>query len=148
MTIRGPIPEHIRRLMPDETRKELGKAAETQAEADARFTARAEKLIQENIAGLLRGRGIYFIRQRMDRKTTGPVGQVDFVFAINGRAIAVEVKTPTGLCTDEQLRTAAHMVSNGWLYQCVRSEKEFLEFLNKTELVVRLRGEAREGQDV
>jgi hypothetical protein len=130
MTIRGPIPEKVRKLMDAETRKDLGKAGMTQPEADAKFVARREKEIQENIAALLRQRGIWFSRQRMDRKSTAPVGTPDFIFAVHGRACAVEVKTPEGVLSDEQRCTGFHMIQDGWVYKIAHSEAEFLEFLN------------------
>lgn len=129
MTIRGPIPEHIRRLMPKEDRAEMGKVAMTTADAQEKIDGRREKELQENIAAMLRQRDIWFAWQRMDRKTTGTVGQPDFLFCVKGRACAFEVKLPGSHLREEQTQAIIRMTTNGWFVRAVRSEKEALEQL-------------------
>lgn len=131
MTIRGPIPEHVRRLMQPEVRQELD--APIQAEADERFIARAEKQLQNNIAALLTERNITFFRQRMDRRTTGLKGQPDFLFAVNGRACAVECKTMDGKLTQEQKNVLIDLQADGWRTWICRSEMDFLTWLKTVE---------------
>jgi hypothetical protein len=129
------IPPNILKCMPEEERKPLGKAGMTQPEADAKFVARREKEIQENIAALL----------RMDRKSTAPIGTPDFIFAVHGRACAVEVKTPEGVLSDEQRCTGFHMIQDGWVYKIAHSEAEFLEFLNTIQPIGGEEGGQRAG---
>lgn len=129
MTIRDPIPKHIRRLMPKEDRADMGKAAMTNEEAQAKLDGRREKELQENIASLLRQRDIVFFWQRMDRKTTGTVGWPDFTFSVGGKACAFEVKLPKGHLTGEQMQMHIAMMKNGWLVRVVRSEQEAVEQL-------------------
>jgi hypothetical protein len=127
------LPENIRRCMPKEQRAEIGKAAMTQPEADAKFIARKEKALQENIARLLTQRGITFFRQRMDRKTSGTVGWPDFTFAIKGRACAVECKTPEGAITQDQNMIMLALHLDGWWTFVARSEADFLQWLRSVE---------------
>lgn len=129
MTIRGPIPESIRKLMSPADRAPLGKAAMTNDEAQAKMDGKREKDLQENIAALLRIRGIAFFRQRMDRKTTGTVGWPDFTFAINGKAVAFEVKLPGEQPTPEQNACILAMDRNGWHVVVVHSEQQAIEQL-------------------
>lgn len=124
------LPDNVKRCMADADRKPLGKAGMTQPEADAKFTARREKEIQENIAGLLRHRNITFFRQRMDRKTTGQIGWPDFTFAIKGHACACEVKTPDGVISPEQQEMLTRLMAEGWAVCVVRSEALFLAWIN------------------
>jgi len=124
------IPENIRRCMPPETRKEL---APTQPEADARHNAKCEKQLQEQIANLLRQRNITFFRQRMDKRTTGKVGQPDFVFAVKGQACACEVKMPGGVLTRDQFSVLEKLQDNGWRTWIARSLMDFVVWLNDVE---------------
>lgn len=129
MTITGPIPENIRRLMPPETRKELN--APTIAEAQAKTDAKLERELQKQIANYLRQRDIWFAWQRMDRKATGTKGQPDFLCVINGYPVALEVKTLRGKLSPDQEHCHAAMRASGWLVYVVRSVaevKELVEF--------------------
>lgn len=125
------IPENIRRRMQPEDRREL--KVTTQPEADTKFNQRREKELQQNIANLLSQRNITFFRQRMDKRTTGKVGQPDFLFAINGHACAVEVKTPEGQLTAVQKNILIDLQENGWKTWIARGEAEFLSWLNDVE---------------
>lgn len=80
----------------------------TQSDADAKFMKRSEKLLQEQIASLLRQRNLFFIRSRMDKKTSVQKGMPDFVIAIPAqgslaRMLLVEVKVKGGKVSDDQL---------------------------------------------
>ena len=127
------IPENIRRRMRPEDRQAIGKPAMTNEDAQAKINGKREKELQENIANLLRQRNIWFMRQRMDRKTTGTLGAPDFLFAINGRACAFEVKLPGGKLTDDQMRAIVAMTNNGWFFRVVHSEAEALKELDSIQ---------------
>jgi hypothetical protein len=132
------MPPNIRKCLQPETRSAIGKAAMTTAEADAKFNARAEKKLQENIAALLRQRNICFFSQRMDRRTSGTVGWPDFTFGIKGKdgvaiACAVECKVLDGKLTQEQWQVLIDLDANGWAATVVRSEAEFLAFIKSVE---------------
>lgn len=114
------IPENIRKCMPVEKRRDF--KAPTSVEAQTKLDHKREKALQENIAALLRQRNIWFRRNRMDKRTTGPVGEPDFIFAIKGKAIAFECKIPPGKVTYEQARCHDAMSENGWWVYVVMSE--------------------------
>lgn len=131
MKIVGLIPENIRKLMAPTDRAAIGKAATTNADAQAKQDGKLEKQLQENIAALLRLRNIWFTRQRMDKRTTGVLGQPDFIFAINGKACAFEVKLPGNRPTAEQVGCHTAMCANGWFVRIVYSEHEALDELQQ-----------------
>lgn len=132
------LPENIRRCMPTEQRKQL--AIPTNDEANAKFVARREKELQNQIANLLRQRNVVFFQQRMDKRTTGRVGQPDFIFAIRGRACAVECKMPFSYLTVEQGDVLTSLICDGWHIFVARGLDEFIVWLNAMEAT-----EARNG---
>ena len=83
------IPPNIARLM---SNKDKPKSYKSPEQISARSDEKLEKVLQEQIASLLRQRGIPFHRNRMDKKTTGTVGWPDFCFPYNGRFYGVECK--------------------------------------------------------
>lgn len=127
------LPERVRRLMPKETRKELN--APTNSEIAAKQNTRREKELQENIAALLRQRGIWFERKRMDRRSTGVVGCPDFLFAAYGRAIALECKMPGFEPSEDQQRCMTQMQTppNSWQTYVTTSEQSVVDLLNRLE---------------
>lgn len=133
MKITGPIPPNILKCMPPEDRKPLGKAGKTNDEIAVEQAVKSERQLQDNISRLLRIRGIAFFRQRMDRRTTGTVGQPDFLFAINGHACAFEAKMPDNHPTKEQLDVHRAMRANGWSVWLIYSEREAVDVLNELE---------------
>ncbi len=123
------IPEHIRRLMPKEDRREMGKAASTMPEIAEEQGRKLEKKIQEEICQYLNLYGITYFRQRMDRKTTGTVGWPDFSFVINGQACFMEVKRPGGKPDPDQERVLAALSKAGAHIAVVTSLLEAIEFI-------------------
>lgn len=93
-----------------------------------------EKQFQEQVAALLRNRGIVFQRSRMDRKTTGTIGIPDFLFAVPqgedwGRPCAFELKMPGKHPTEEQSKCIKNMLYNGWDVRIVHSVDEVMSAL-------------------
>lgn len=127
------IPENVLRCMKPEDRRPLGKAGLTLPEIGEKQAAKREKELQENCASLLRQRNISFIRQRMDRRTTGPVGQPDFVFVIKGKPYAVECKVGDGVLTAAQSEMLWKMQNDGWTIRLVCTEHEFMAILNEAK---------------
>lgn len=125
------LPERVRRLVPKETRVEL--KAPTSAEVSEKQNTKREKELQENIANLLRQRGIWFFRQRMDRRTTGTVGWPDFTFAVFGRPVVFECKLPGRRLTKEQDECLNRLMANGWRFAVIESEVEAVAVLNQLE---------------
>lgn len=129
MSIGKVIPENIRRRMRPEDRQAIGKPAMTNADAQAKIDGKRERELQENIAALLRQRNIWFARQRMDKRATSSLGQPDFLFSVNGKACAFEVKLPSGKLSDDQMRAIIAMNNNGWRVYVIHSEQEALQQL-------------------
>lgn len=123
------LPDKIVRMMPPEERQRLGNHCLTCEERQQKTEAKSEKKLQENIAALLRQRGITFNQSRMDRKTTGRIGWPDLTFAVKGRACAIEVKLPGQEPTPEQVSCMIGLIKDGWFVRVVRSESEFLQAL-------------------
>jgi hypothetical protein len=115
------LPDNLlRRIHPDD-RKALGKAAMTSEEAILSAKITSEKKMQDTIAALLKHKNIEFLRQRMDKPTSGRAGWPDFTFAINGVPIAVECKLPGETLAPDQCDCHAAMQRNGWVTYMVTS---------------------------
>jgi hypothetical protein len=91
----------------------------------------SEKILQRQIAELLHRHGIVVFYQRMDRRTSGKTGQPDFLFAVNGQAIAWEIKTETGRLSLEQERLMDKLSQppNSWKCKVIRSVEEAIHQL-------------------
>lgn len=107
----------------------MGKAGVTNAEAEAKFDAKAEKEIQRQIDAWLRSQEFYFIRSRMDRKTSVQVGVPDFVVCAYGAFIAFEVKTSTGRLSYDQERAQGQILANMGKCYTVRSLSEVISVI-------------------
>jgi hypothetical protein len=90
-----------------------------------------EKQLQDQIAGHLEINGTVVIRSRMDRKTTTRVGTPDLLFALKGRAIAIEVKRPGHKPSKEQLEMMRQMTANGWRCFVIDDYDEAVKTINK-----------------
>lgn len=97
------LPDNILRRMSREHRGQMGKAGVTSAEADAKFTLRAERELQNLCASWLRQHDLFFIQSRMDKRPTVRKGMPDFIVICPGaRALAIEIKVPGGKISDDQ----------------------------------------------
>lgn len=115
------LPENILKRMRPEDRKPLGKAGRTYEECTAQASIKLERELHKLISNELLRRGIFAVHSRTDKRTTNAVGVPDFIFAIGGRPIAVEVKMPKGVLSGEQLAVMNQMKATGWNYFVVRS---------------------------
>lgn len=129
MKITGPIPEHIRRLMPPDDRRAC--AAPTMDEQNARHEHKRETKLQHDMVALLGHMGIVVNVSRTDRRKTDKKGWPDLTFAVQGLACGVEVKTATGQRTPEQVAVMERMAANGWRVAVVRTLGELREFVLK-----------------
>jgi len=99
------LPENILKRMSPRDRSPLGKAGRTRAEANAACDRLRERELQDQIAQFLNLRDVHFSRSRMDRKTTVAKGYYDFSIVLpGGRHLAVEVKVPGGVISEDQKR--------------------------------------------
>ena len=121
MTIRpSEVPDAMKRIMSKDDRKRLGKHSVTSDEAQATFVARNEKELQNQIASLLRRRGIWFDQDAMHKRRTGTKGTPDFLFAMKGLPFAFECKFGSGELSKDQLKVKHEMMRDGWGYYTIR----------------------------
>lgn len=112
------LPDNIRRRMSIETRKAMG--TPTDQESKEKHDEATEKELQDQISSLLRLRGIWFERKAMHKKSTGTPGCPDFLFAINNKPIAFEVKVGENNLSPDQFDCFGQMNRNGWHCYIVR----------------------------
>ena len=121
------LPENILRCMSAEDRATHAKAVghpnagKTSAELREAAIKKDEKSAQKDIANYLRMRGIEFICPPMNRKSILPEGWPDFTLALEGKAMAFEVKVWGGKPRPEQLTRHDKMRGNGWQVYVVNS---------------------------
>ena len=60
-------------------------------------------------------------------------GWPDLTFCVRGQGYAVELKTATGVLSEDQKQCLEQMASNGWRTKVVRSVKEFIELIKDAE---------------
>lgn len=127
------IPEKMLKLMRPDDRKPLGKAGRTMPEIVAENDAKAEKAIQGHIANYLNLHTIEFIRPPMNKKSILPKGWPDFTLAYKGTPVGLEVKTPIGKLSSDQVERHAAMRKNGWRVEIVRGVPEVQALLRKLD---------------
>ncbi len=82
----------------------------------AKLDAKAEKELHEIVIKWLRMKGIRIIvHSRTDRATTNAVGTADILFAINGQAVAIELKVGDNKPTTEQEAWLKNATEDGWV---------------------------------
>ena len=95
-----------------------------QADADAK----SERELQETIIQYLRMKGVLaIVHSRMDKRTTQSKGVADIICAVNGRALALEVKVGTNKPTDEQTEWLCDAQSDGWVTRVVYRLEDAIE---------------------
>lgn len=107
--------------MTPEQRATLGKVGKLRSEIEQEQRLKREKDIQKEIAQYLRFHDIYYGQARMDKKTTNILGWPDFTFCFDGVPIALEVKCPGGVQSEDQKEAERRMTANGWSYYLVHS---------------------------
>lgn len=123
-------PDNLLRRMKPEDRKALGKAGQTGEEAMAAYSARSEKELQKQIAGILGVRGIRYLNPAMSKRSPLPIGWADFtIFISPGRVIFMECKIEGGKLTKEQAEFGAWATERGFPYAVVTTLKQAIEML-------------------
>ena len=118
------LPNHILEKMNPNDRASLGKAGRTKAECKEQAEAKSEKQIQGQIEGLLRRNNVWFVRQRMDKKTSQRCGVPDFLLCVRGRFVAWEVKCGLGKTRPEQDKELEMIRLSGGRALVIRSYDE------------------------
>jgi hypothetical protein len=132
------LPEKYLRLMSAEGRRKHGQ--KTASEVLEQGEAKSEKMLQKQIVGLLRLKGVQVNVSRMDKRKTDTVGWPDITFSVaifervydtNGEPYeacsqtpcAWEVKMPQGKLSQEQevMKSRLTTPPNSWRYRVIRS---------------------------
>ncbi len=124
---RASLPDSLLRRVAPADRRAAGlpcPVAELTVLATVKAYKKREKELQEQITNWLRIRGITVIRSRTDHKTSNNVGTPDLLFAIRGRAVALEVKLPGCKPTPGQEKFLCALAGNGWKIAIVHSLDE------------------------
>lgn len=134
------MPDKMLRMIDPKIRATMGKAGMTSEEGVAKFEARSERELQQQIESWLRLQRIEVLRPRMDKKTGIKVGWPDLSLSIHGAFVSFEVKTATGTLSPDQERQHALMRAepNCAQVHVVRSLQEVID-------IVRPMLEARNG---
>lgn len=118
-------------MNPKDRAKLPGASGMTAAECEQVQIAKSEKELQAQIAAMLRRNGIFVISQPTHKRSNLKIGTPDFVFAVNGRPVAWEIKMPGQKPREEQLEAMRAMSMNGWLCDVIRSYDEALRLFNE-----------------
>lgn len=105
-------------------------APQSQPEGKKAILEPLEKELQAQIAALLRRNDIWFAWSRSDKRTRNVVGTPDFLFVLEEKPFAWEVKIGNNKLSEEQAKTADKMILNGWRHRVIRNYAEALEILN------------------
>lgn len=127
------LPDDFLRKLPLAERKRLGKAGLTQEEIKVKADTRAERDLQNDMDGILRQRNLFFVRSRMDRKTTTRKGVPDYMIVLpGGRALLVEAKVEGGeLSEDQKIVFTQYWKQTGQVVHIVLNLALFCELLDR-----------------
>jgi hypothetical protein len=104
-----------------------GAAGRTKEECESKAFEKVEREIHNQISSYLNLHRIVYCHARTDRASRMTVGWPDFTFAMEGNAVAVEVKTTSGKVSREQYLMHEQMRDNGWAVMVVRSLEDFVD---------------------
>lgn len=89
-----------------------------------------EETLAQKIIDECKRRGWMYKRSRTDKKTTRPVGELDFdIKADRGRSFNIECKARGGKPSPAQLQSIAWLRKLGHQADCVWTIEEFLEII-------------------
>ena len=111
------LPPNVLRYMSKDEQKRLGYTSPEKAKAKS--SAARERELHDQVANLLRLRGVRYLgHSRMDRKTSRRKGEPDFIFSWqclkSSKSCAIELKTDSGELSENQRLCIADMRSDGW----------------------------------
>ena len=115
----------MRRLMRPEDRKALD--VPTVKDCTSKADLALERDLQKNCESELSRMGIAFLH--LSPRAREKRGWPDLVFALSGRPIAVELKSPTGDLSEDQVVMLAQMKRNGWETYVIRDFDIFKRIL-------------------
>jgi hypothetical protein len=125
------LPENILRRIDPKDRQPLGKHGRIAPEREAALAVTMEKATHGLFMQYLRLNDIFFIHSNFAKASRSTPGTPDFCFCVNGQAMAVEFKTPTGRLSKDQERAIERMRSNGWAIEICTSLTEAIGFIQR-----------------
>lgn len=120
------LPPNILRCMCAEDRKSLG--VQTLAEVQAAYEQATEGQLQRLCESELSRRGIVFLH--LSFRAREKIGWPDLTFCLEGRPMAVELKSASGRLSPEQEALLGRMKANGWQTHVVRDFDAFRTLLD------------------
>lgn len=126
------LPDALLRKIPKADRVAMGKAGRTFEEALASQLVKSEKELQLRCVQLCDQRNLFYIRARMDKKTTTRKGLFDMtVFLPSGKYLAVEFKIADGELREEQKECITEFWNKtGKVVHIIMSVAQFRELLD------------------
>ncbi len=115
------IPQQILLRMGAKDKAELG--LKTPEEIRKKNEAKSESELQKACESFLSRHGIEFLH--LSPRAREKAGWPDLTCCVNGKPLAVELKTVTGKLSDDQKRVLAAMKGNGWQTHVLRSYEAF-----------------------
>lgn len=115
------LPPHIADRMPEKDRRALG--IETTGEHAERMAVELERDLQRQCEAYLRQKEIEYLH--LSTRSREKQGWPDLVFACDGQAIAVELKSASGLLSAEQSKCLERLAKNGWETHVCRTFAHF-----------------------
>lgn len=92
-----------------------------------------ESDLHQDIIDLCRRRGWFYVRSRMDRRTTQAIGVPDFIIAADdGKTIWIECKAKGNKASNEQLATITFLKAKGHVAAVCYSMADVMELVSKT----------------
>ena len=122
------LPENIRKCMSRKDRAAM--KIDTIEDRQDAHDERSERDLQRLCERELSRRGIAYLHLRTKQQAAACPGWPDLTFAINGIAIACELKSPSGKLSIEQESTLTCMRLNGWHVNIVRNFDHFRHLLD------------------
>jgi hypothetical protein len=136
MRIIGPIPPHILEKM-DPKDRPPGVAGMTPGEVHAKQVAQAEKALQDDVRRYLNLLRLPFINPPMNKKSTLPLGWLDFtVFLPRGVVVLWECKAVGGSLRPEQCAVRDELLILGHRWRLIRSLGEAQTHMREIEAEV------------
>jgi hypothetical protein len=137
-------PDHFKTKLPPEERKAMGKAGWTKEDAEARFSCRQERRLQDEVAAWLDISGIWYSRSRMDKRTTNKAGTPDFLCCVEGQFFAIECKSARGRLSEAQDEAIKHIWACRGIAIIAYSLKRVIDEVESIRAKVRIAREALE----
>lgn len=131
MTITGPLPEHVLRLMSARDRALLGKGGLTASEAIAMYNKRLEREEQRLFARELERFRLPYYWHRTDKRTGATCGTPDFIVGVSGRTLWIEFKAQGGELSNAQIEFATRLGVQGLRLHICRSATEAVKLLTE-----------------